>query len=146
MASKYFGGVVPARGQGNDRLRDIQEKTFIQVENALNELAFQKALIAIGELVSAVNKYIAETAPFTLAKDEGKKDELSMVIYNILDALRVIALFVFPFMPTTAEKMWDALGIKEKITQQDLSQKYRWGGLPSGAELKKIPPLFPRVL
>jgi methionyl-tRNA synthetase len=146
MASKYFGGVVPARGQGNDRLRDIQGKTFIQVENALNELAFQKALIAIGELVSAVNKYIAETAPFTLAKDEGKKGELSMVIYNILDALRVIALFVFPFMPAAAEKMWDALGIKEKITQQDLSQKYRWGDLPSGAELKKIPPLFPRIL
>ena len=146
MASKYFGGVVPARGQGNDRLRDIQGKTFIQVENALNELAFQKALIAIGELVSAVNKYIAETAPFTLAKDEGKKGELSMVIYNILDALRVIALFVFPFMPATAEKMWDALGIKEKITQQDLSQKYTWGDLPSGAELKKISPLFPRIL
>ncbi len=146
MASKYFGGVVPARGQGNDRLRDIQEKTFIQVDNALNELAFQKALIAIGELVSAVNKYIVESAPFTLAKDEGKKGELSMVIYNILDALRVITLFVFPFMPAAAEKMWDSLGIKEKITQQDLSQKYRWGDLPSGAELKKIPPLFPRIL
>jgi len=146
MASKYFGGVVPARGQGNDRLRDIQGKTFIQVDNALNELAFQKALIAIGELVSAVNKYIVESAPFTLAKDEGKKGELSMVIYNILDALRVITLFVFPFMPAAAEKMWDSLGIKEKITQQDLSQKYRWGDLPSGAELKKIPPLFPRIL
>ena len=111
-----------------------------------NELAFQKALIAIGELVSAVNKYIVESAPFTLAKDEGKKGELSMVIYNILDALRVITLFVFPFMPAAAEKMWDSLGIKEKITQQDLSQKYRWGDLPSGAELKKIPPLFPRIL
>jgi Methionyl-tRNA synthetase len=96
--------------------------------------------------VSGVNKYIDETAPFTLAKDEGKKGELSMVIYNILDALRVITLFVFPFMPATAEKMWDALGIKEKITQQDLSQKYRWGDLPSGAEIKKIPPLFPRIL
>jgi len=146
MAGKYFGGVVPARAQGNDRLMDIQEKTFIQVENALNGLVYQKALIAIWELVSAVNKYIDETAPFTLAKDEGKKGELSMVIYNILDALRVITLFVFPFMPATAEKMWDALGIKEKITQQDLSQKYRWGDLPSGAEIKKIPPLFPRIL
>jgi methionyl-tRNA synthetase len=146
MAGKYFGGMVPARGRENDRLMDIQGKTFIQVENALNDLAFQKALIAIWGLVSAVNKYIDETAPFTLAKDEGKKGELSMVLYNILDALRVITLFVFPFMPATAEKMWDALGIKEKIAQQDLSQKYKRGDLPSGAELKKIPPLFPRIL
>jgi len=146
MAQKYFQGFIPPRGSENERLRDTQEKTFLQVGKAMEELAFQKALIAIWELVAAVNKYIDETAPFTLAKDENKKSELSMVIYNILDALRVITLFVFPFMPSSAEKMWDALGMKEKITQQDLSQKYKWGFLPPGAELKKIPPLFPRIL
>ncbi|MBW1679112.1 MAG: methionine--tRNA ligase [Deltaproteobacteria bacterium] len=145
MATKYFGGIVPPRGQGNDRLRDILERTFPRVENTMNELAYQKALIAIWELVSAVNKYIDETAPFTLAKDEGKRDELSMVIYNILDALRAITLFIFPFMPTTGEKMWEALGIKEKITVQDLSGNCRWGVLPPGAQLKKIPPIFPRI-
>ncbi|MFH0812342.1 MAG: methionine--tRNA ligase [Pseudomonadota bacterium] len=145
MATKYFGGVVPSPGKGNERLRDLAENTFSRVENAMNELAYQKALIAIGELISAVNKYIDETAPFSLAKDEGKRDHLSMVIYNILDALRLITLLVFPFMPATGEKMWEALGFKEKITSQDLSKNYQWGGLHAGAELKQIPPLFPRI-
>ncbi|RLA95402.1 MAG: methionine--tRNA ligase [Deltaproteobacteria bacterium] len=145
MAMKYFEGEVPPSGSGNDRLKEILEKTFFKVEAAMNELAFQKALIAIWELVSAVNKYIDETAPFSLAKDEGKRDQLSSIIYNILDTLRVITLFIFPFMPATGEKMWDALGIKEPIAKQDLSKHYQWGSLPSGAKLKKIPPLFPRI-
>jgi methionyl-tRNA synthetase len=145
MAIKYFGGSVPARGVTNERLCEVTEKALFEVDAAMNELAYQKALVAIWALVSALNKYIDETAPFTLAKDEGKKEELSRVIYNILDALRVIALFVFPFMPSTGEKMWESLGYQEPITTQNLSVAYRWGGLPPGAQLKKIPALFPRI-
>ncbi|MCX8011816.1 MAG: methionine--tRNA ligase, partial [Desulfobacterota bacterium] len=146
MTQKYFQGFVPNRGTENNRLRNIQEKTFLQFEKAMEELAFQKALIAIWELVAAVNKYIDETAPFTLAKNGNKRNELSMVIYNILDSLRIITLFIFPFMPSSAEIMWDALGIKEKITHQNLSQKYKQGFLSPGTEIKKIPPLFPRIV
>jgi len=146
MAKKYFGGIVPSQRKASDRLRDTAEATFQRVEETMNDLAYQKALIAIWELVSAVNKYIDETAPFILAKDEEKREQLSIVIYNILDALRVITLFIFPFMPTTGNKMWDALGIKEPIESQELSQDYQWGGLPSGVQTKTIPPLFPRII
>ena len=121
------------------------DQIFPRVESAMHELAFQKGLIAIWELVAAVNKYIDKTAPFSLAKDAEKRMQLSEVIYNILDALRVIALYVFPFMPSTGERMWDALGIKEAIFSQDLSRQHGWGRLPPGAQLKKIPPLFPRI-
>ncbi|HQO77878.1 MAG TPA: methionine--tRNA ligase, partial [Thermodesulfobacteriota bacterium] len=82
---------------------------------------------------------------FTLAKDASKRDELASVMYNILDTLRVIALFIFPYMPASAEKMWDSLGMKDPITTKDLTKDYRWGGLPAGAQLKRIPPLFPRI-
>jgi methionyl-tRNA synthetase len=146
MAVNYFDGVVPPQGQGDDGLKAVMDQVFPRVESAMNELAFHKGLIAIWELVAAVNKYIDKTAPFTLAKDEGKREQLSEVIYNILDALRVITLYVFPFMPSAGEKMWDALGIKEAITSKDLSQHHTWGELPSGAQLTKIPPLFPRIL
>jgi methionyl-tRNA synthetase len=71
---------------------------------------------------------------------------LSEVIYNILDALRVITLYVFPFMPSAGEQMWDALGIKEPVASKDLSQNHTWGDLHPGTQLKKIPPLFPRIL
>jgi len=145
MTKKYFGGIVPSQVEANDRLREIAAETFRQVEKNMNDLAYQKALIAIWKLVSAVNKYIDETAPFTLAKDEGKKDQLSIVIYNILEALRVITLFIFPFMPTTGKKMWEALGIKEPIETKNLSQDYEWGGLPAGGQTQTIPPLFPRI-
>jgi len=145
MAMKYFDGVVPPPGGGDDGLKAVMDQIFPRVEGAMNELAFQKGLIALWELVAAVNKYIDKTAPFALAKDEGKKKQLSGVIYDILDALRVITLYVFPFMPSTGEKMWDALGIKKAITTKDLSQEHGWGALPPGAQLKKIPPLFPRI-
>jgi len=145
MAVKYFDGVVPPQGRGDDGLRAVMDQVFPRVESAMNELAFHKGLIAIWELVAAVNKYIDKTAPFALAKDEEKRKQLSEVIYNILDALRVITLYVFPFMPSTGEKMWDALGIKEEITSKDLSQNHTWGGLAPGAQLEKIPPLFPRI-
>ncbi|MBN2467225.1 MAG: methionine--tRNA ligase [Deltaproteobacteria bacterium] len=145
MATKYFGGTVPARGKVNDTLQRTADDVFQRVDLAMDDLAYQKALIAIWELIGAVNKYIDETAPFTLAKDESKGDELRTVIYNILDTLRVITLFIFPFMPDTGRKMWAALGIKEPIESQDLSRSYQWGSLPEEAELTKIPPLFPRI-
>ena len=145
MASKYFKGSVPRPGQEADRLRERKDKTLEAVEKALNNLAFNKALMAIWELVGAVNKYIDETAPFTLAKDENKRDDLCSVMYNILDTLRVITLFVFPFMPVSAEKMWDALGMKKALFTHDLTKDHAWGGLPEGATLTKIPPLFPRI-
>jgi len=145
MAVKYCGGIVPAPGTEHERLKAQAARTFENVEAAMNDLAFQKALIAVWELVGAVNKYIDDTAPFTLAKDASKRDELASVMYNILDTLRVIALFIFPYMPASAEKMWDSLGMKDPITTKDLTKDYRWGGLPAGAQLKRIPPLFPRI-
>lgn len=145
MASKYFNGSVPTPGKEADRLRDQKMKSLQAVEQTLTDLAFNKALMAIWELVGSVNKYIDETAPFTLAKDESKRDELCSVMYNVLDTLRVITLFVFPFMPASAEKMWEALGMTGRIIDQDLTKDHAWGGLPEGATLTKIPPLFPRI-
>ncbi len=145
MATKYHKGKVPPPGQENGRLREQVTKTLDQVETSLNNLSFHKALMGIWELVGAVNKYIDDTAPFNLAKDESKRDELCMVMYNILDTLRIITLVVFPFMPASAEKMWDALGMKEPLTAQDLTRDHTWGGLPGGAMLTRIPPLFPRI-
>lgn len=145
MAIKYFDGRVPPQGQGDQRLRAVLDRVFPLVEGHMNALAYQKALLAVWEIVGALNKYIDETAPFTLAKDEEKRGELSEVMYNILDALRVLALYVFPFMPSTGEKMWEALGYEEEITRQDLSQRFGWGWLPAGAQLRKVPPLFPRI-
>lgn len=145
MAAKYCQGKVPTPGHAHGRLQDQAASTFSHVEAAMNGLAFQKALIAIWELVGAVNKYIDKTAPFALAKDSSRRDELDSVMYNILDSLRVITLFIFPFMPSSAGKMWDALGMKEPLRSQDVTSSYTWGALPAGAELKKIPPLFPRI-
>jgi methionyl-tRNA synthetase len=146
MAVKYFDGVVPPRGRGDEGLQAVTDQVFPRLEEAMNELAFQKGLVSIWELVAAVNKYIDRTAPFALANDEGKREQLSEVIYNILDALRVITLYVFPFMPSTGEKMWDALGLKQALTSQDLARQHSWGGLPPGAQLQKIAPLFPRII
>jgi len=107
-------------------------------------LALHKALIAIWEFVNGANKYIVASEPWNLAKDPGLKDRLATVIYNLLEALRCIAVFIAPFMPGTAEKVLSHLGITD-AAREDLSSLEEWGRLPVGNALRKIAALFPRI-
>jgi methionyl-tRNA synthetase len=109
------------------------------------EIAFHKSLDAIWKLISMTNKYIDETTPWSLAKDNSKQERLATVIYSMLESLRFIALFLSPFIPSSAEAMWQALGIEQPLSQQDTDSIRQWGKLVEGTSLMKIPPLFPRI-
>ena len=111
----------------------------------MEDLAFNRALASIWEIVNAANKYVDETGPWALAKDEKDRPRLATVLYHTLESLRIIALLLAAFMPSTSEKMWSQLGMEENLWEQNLEENGKWGGLKPGKKVTKPEPLFPRI-
>jgi methionyl-tRNA synthetase len=107
----------------------------------MDDLAFSKALQTIWEVVSAGNKYIDETAPWTLAKDPTLQTRLATVMYHMLESQRVVYCLLSSFMPKTAVKGLGYLGCDSEVTEAGLA----WGGLTAGVRITKAEPLFPRI-
>ena len=145
MAQKYFGGVLPCNTAADDAI-DAPFKSDILSALALEEKGFDEFKIA--DAVEAVlnsakrsNKYIDETAPWALAKDEEKKDRLSTVLYNLLEAIRILAVELTPFMPETAEKILAQIGT-EICSYESIKT---FGALPVGTPVGTATPLFNRI-
>jgi methionyl-tRNA synthetase len=146
MVHKYFEGNLPAPGEDEEldrRFIDRFPAAVRTVDVQMNELAFNKALQTIWELISAANKYIDETAPWALAKDEERRERLGTVMYNLIEAVRLIALLIAPFMPETAAKTMVTLGGDPEAL--NLEGNDGWGALQPGTPIAKATPLFPRI-
>ncbi len=146
MLDKYFAGTLPSPAADDSFDTVFKEKfarTVTTVDKHMDDLAFNKALQSIWELVSAANKYIDDTAPWSLAKDDGQKERLGTVMYNLLESVRLIALFATPFMPSTGEKIMHILGTDPSVVRDDAL--FEWGGLKAGIKIEKASPLFPRI-
>ncbi len=147
MLGKYFGGTLPAPAT-DDAVDDAFIRRFpaaiTAVDELMNELAFNKALQAIWELVGAANKYIDETAPWALAKEESLRPRLATVMYNLLEGTRIIALLVAPFMPETGASILATLGIPRQELRLDGNDA--WGQLVPGTQVAKAAPLFLRIV
>jgi len=148
MIEKYFGGVIPVPTDINDafdnNLKELADSTQAKVEEFLDKLLFSNALTEIWKLVSRSNKYIDETMPWSLAKDEGQKDRLGTVLYNLAESLRTIAVLITPFMPNTPEHIYSQLGI-EKDALKNWDSIHSFGSLTPGLKVKKGDIVFPRI-
>lgn len=147
MALKYGDGKAPAPDGASvegGALREAANKTIAEVDASFAELAFHKALMSIWEFINVANKHIVEQEPWALAKDPANRSKLEHIIYNLLEALRVLSVLIAPFMPASAEKIMEQIGIEDK-TGQDFQSIRQWGGLPAGSILKRGNVLFPRV-
>ena len=130
MVVKYFDGAIPAPSLLKDVDRGIQqvsEKVLPQLSKQMDDLAFNKALASIWEMVNAGNKYIDETAPWALAKAEKDRPRLGTVLYQTLESIRLIALLLAAFMPSTAEKMWLQLGHRGERLGTEFKGKRKMG-------------------
>lgn len=148
MIDKYFGGELPAPVEGatpyDELLRETAASTVTKAEEALERMEFSVALTAISALVSRTNKYIDETAPWTLAKDESKKDALGSVMYHLAESLRFASVLLQPFLTLTPGKIWAQLGIVPgELTAWESIRVF--GQLQPGTRLAKGDPLFPRL-
>ena len=148
MLDKYFEGVVPspdAIGKEDQTLTAKASEVIAEVHKLYDELAYSKILAKIWEFLDTTNQYINSTAPWNLHKtDEGKK-RLATVIYNSHEALRVISILISPFMPSTADKMTEQLGIDTSIQQQGLDSLAKWGWVKPGTKSAAGAQIFPRI-
>jgi methionyl-tRNA synthetase len=118
MIDKYFEGIIPAYKNTGDPLDadliKLAEETSSKVEELMDKLLFSNALTEIWKLIGRSNKYIDETMPWVLARDESKKERLAEVLYNLAEVLRIIAVLVSPYMPNTPAKIFHQLGVTDE--------------------------------
>ncbi|MGR3218990.1 MAG: methionine--tRNA ligase [Candidatus Anammoxibacter sp.] len=146
MTEKYFKGEIP-NADANSEQDNILATDLIlldnQVDRHMNNAQFSLTLESIWQYIKQANKYVEDSKPWVLAKDETRKDELAKIIYNLNESLRLIAVFISPFMPNTSDNIYKQLGIKENETEMKRSTK--WGLLKPGIKVQKGEPLFPRL-
>lgn len=148
MVEKYNDGILvknDTKTEFDESLIETYKQSRADFEKSMNEFMFHEALENIWKLVRRTNKYIDETAPWVLAKDEANKDILNNVLYNLCESIRLSATMFSSLLPETARKIFDQLGI---AGQEDL---YNWesvdtfGLLPDGTKVHKGESLFPRL-
>lgn len=146
MVEKYFGGTLPEEREADplddeliSMISSLREKYDAQME----KYAFQNGLAEVFKVISRTNKYIDETAPWALGKDEAKKARLATVLYSLLESLRVSASLLSPFMPESAAKIAEQIG----ATAEDVSYENaaKFGVLPKNVTVHKGATLFPRI-
>jgi len=146
MIKRYRGGELPKQVKSEIMDDAIGEKalyTVERVEEAMNEIAFNKALGSIWDFIGIVNKYVDDTAPWTIAK-AGKEERLDAVLWVLVESLRIVAILLYPFMPNSAKEMWEMIGFKEPLESQPLSNAKKWGEIQSDGKIDKTKSLFPR--
>lgn len=147
MEKKYFGQIVPAPAgeEGTDaELKAACVKAFANLKTDMDDFHVADALAGIFEMLSRANKYIDETTPWTLAKDEANRGRLGTVLYNLMEAIRWGAVMLLPFIPATAEEILNELGT-DKRGFDTLGDVSAFGGMAVGAKVGDSKVLFARV-
>lgn len=147
MTKKYFDSKVPeAPGSAVENpLRELSDELYEVYDACLDAVDFSGAAVQVQKLASRVNLYVEESAPWNLAKSEDTADELAAVIYNALEAIRIIALYMAPLMPNTSAEVYRRLSLGDIIMVDDIEAATVWGGLPVGNAVETGDPLFPRL-
>jgi len=146
MIRKYFGGFIPEERQPEDTDNDLIQtvrNTPETVEKLLDQLQFSTALQEIWKAVSRTNKYIDETTPWILARDEKNRPRLAQVLYNLTESIRIVSILIQPFMPDTPQKIWEQFGITEELRGWESAKT--WGLYKPVSPVAEKEPLFPRI-
>lgn len=146
MVEKYFGGTLPADREPAEIDNELINTVLAlrkKTDEYLDLTQLNNALAEIFKVISRANKYIDETTPWVLGKDESKKARLATVLYNLLEAIRVSTTLLSCFMPTTMPKVWEQIGADESLITYENAGKF--GVLPAAVTVKKGPALFPRI-
>ena len=146
MVEKYEGGVVAGptvKEAVDDDLAACAVDTAKQFETLMDDMKINDAINDVWTLIRRSNKYIDETTPWVLAKDEAKAQRLQTVLYNLIEAQRIIAALVSPFIPVSAADMWHQLGLGD-FAKANLQDAQQWGLYPADTKVEKGQALFPR--
>ena len=148
MYKKYFGDEIVKGGEFQEidlGAQKLFDETLALVDDAMSRLEFSRALEFIWKFISRMNKYIDETGPWLLAKDETQKERLATIMNMLVYSLEKIAVLVAPYMPEAGQKIWSQLGIEKNIETAQISDVEGWDLLPAGHKLGTPTPIFPRL-
>lgn len=146
MIEKYHGGVVTHK-EGTEAVDKefiaLVNETVANYKDDMDHMELNQAIKDVWALIGRANKYIDETAPWILAKDPAQAERLQAVMYNLAEALRIVAILIAPFVPVTAPKIYEQLGLGKP--ESFLLADAEWGKLATGTKVQKRDPLFPRI-
>lgn len=150
MIGRFNGGVIREPGETaavDQELIKLARETAAAYESLMDHMDINSAIKQIWALISRTNKYIDETAPWALAKNPDQTGRLNTVLYNLAETLRIVAILIAPFMPNTAPKIWQQLGLGSDgaFDNVRLDDAQGWGRLPTGTKVSKPEPIFPRI-
>jgi methionyl-tRNA synthetase len=149
MSAKYFDGKTPELVDGwQDRESTLKSASDGVVDRycaAMDIFGYAEARSAVMELVHAANHYIEDSAPWAVAKDESRAQELADIIADLLETIRICAHLFEPFMPETSAEVLRRLSLESEIDTDDLKGVCAWGGLKGGVAVTKGDALFPRL-
>ena len=146
MVEKYFGGTLPAERESSDADCDLKTMASTlrdRYEAEMEHFQFQNALEQVFKTIQRANKYIDENAPWTLAKDPANRARLAAVMYNLLETVRICAVLLTPFIPDSAEKIFDQIGACPCCRTWEKANV--WGSLRPDVTVHKGEALFPRI-
>ena len=146
MVEKYFGGTLPTErqeGEPDTELRAMASTLRDRYEAEMERFQFQNALEQVFKTIQRANKYIDENAPWALAKDPANRVRLATVMYHLLETIRICATLLMPFMPESAEKIFDQIGACQGCRTWEKANV--WGSLRPDATVHKGEALFPRI-
>lgn len=146
MIEKYHGGIVANAGVNeaiDAELQSLVKSTVEQYIKDMDNMEINSAIKGVWALISRANKYIDETAPWILAKDETKAARLQTVMYNLAETLRIVAILIAAFIPCTSPKIYTQLGLN--VPEEFLLADAVWGGIADGTKVQKGEPLYPRI-
>ncbi|MBN1594922.1 methionine--tRNA ligase [candidate division FCPU426 bacterium] len=147
MVEKYCAGQVPALAAGDpaqDRvLADMAAALFPDFDQSMNQLNFSQALARLWDIIKRANKYIEESAPWACCKRQ-EMNRVHAILYNLLEVLRLVAVYLYPFMPFTTPRILEQLGDAQPQRVPIFPREAAWGLLPAGQVIAKAGPLFPR--
>lgn len=146
MIDKYHGGKIHKTAVAealDSELINLTGETVENYKKAMDKMEINAAIKGVWALISRTNKYIDETAPWLLAKDEAKAERLEAVMYNLAEVLRIVAILISPFVPHTSPKIYAQLGLA--APEQFMLADAVWGGLADGTIVQKGEPIYPRI-
>ena len=149
MSAKYFDGKTPNLPEGwaerPNPLKDVADGLADRYATAMSVFDYVGAKDAVMELVRAANHYIEDSAPWTVAKDPARADELEQIITNLLESIRICAHLFAPFMPKTSAEVLKRMSHEDEVGSTELVAICQWGGLAGGVPVSKGNALFPRL-
>jgi len=149
MITQYFSKEIPQtstqKDEYDEELKKLALTTIEKYTIQMNNLSINTALETIWQFIRRTNKYIDQTEPWILGRENSQKERLSTILYNLAESIRLSTILIYPFMPVKAKEIWEQLGLESDLEKIRLEEDASWGKLKPGILVKPGKVIFPRI-